>query len=100
MDTAVARGLRESAVAELLEEETRLPGHPRRIGEAGAGLRVEVDTELVRVVGVVASNRPWVEDDRADLRRPGDDRRFGRADLVGGPPGRKRDRCGLDEVRS
>ena len=41
-----------------------------RVGEVGAGLRVEVDPQLVRAVVVVAAHRPGVEGDGVHLHRP------------------------------
>ena len=47
----------------------RLAGDPHRVGEVGARLRVEVDAQLVRVVDVVATHRPGVEGDGAEVAR-------------------------------
>ena len=58
----------------------------------GAGLRVEVDAQLVGVVDVGAAHRPGVEGQRAHLRAPHRHRDLGRADLVGGAAGREGDR--------
>ncbi len=43
----------------------------RGVGEVGAGLRVEVDAQLVRGVDVRAPDRPGVEVEGAEVRRPG-----------------------------
>ena len=51
------------------------------------------------MVDVVAAHRPRVEGDRAHLRRPGDDRDLGGADLVGVAPRRELDPRGLHVVR-
>src|SRR4051812_24535153 len=45
----VAAGLRVAGDAELLEQLTRDAGHPHGVGERGAGLRIEVDAQLVGV---------------------------------------------------
>src|SRR5207237_7926754 len=51
-------------------------------GEVSAGLRVEVNAQLVRVLDVIAPHRPGVKRDGADLSGPRRDGRLGRADLI------------------
>ncbi|CAM5484632.1 hypothetical protein SCYAM73S_08495 [Streptomyces cyaneofuscatus] len=41
-------------------------GGSDRVGVVGAGLRVQVDTEFVRVVGVPGPDRPGVEGEGAE----------------------------------
>ena len=83
VDAAVAGGLREAHQPELVEQ---FPGHPGDAGgvaERGAGLRVEVDAQLVGAVDVGAPDRPRVERQRAHLRAPHGHGDLGRADLGG-----------------
>ena len=70
VDAAVARGLHERREADLAEQLPQLQRDGHRLGEARAGLRVEVDAQLVGVVGVPGARRPRVEDDRVHLRGP------------------------------
>ena len=83
----------EAHAAKLLEQRLGRCGHPGRVRVVGAGLRVEIEAQLVRVIDVRAAHRPWVEGDRAHLRRPADHGDFGRADLVSVTPGGECDRC-------
>ena len=62
---AAAGGLREAAPAQLVEHLAQPAGDPRPRREVGAGLRVEVDAQLVGVVDVGAAYRPGVEGQRA-----------------------------------
>ena len=55
---AVARGLDEGLQPGLGEYAPQLPCDRNGIGEAGAGLRVEVDPQLVRIVRVARPGRP------------------------------------------
>src|SRR5437588_5913625 len=52
------------------------------------------------MVHVVIANGPWVEGDRAHLRRPPDHRHLGGTDLVGVPPRGELDPRGLHVVWS
>ena len=70
-----------------------------RLGEAGAGLRVEVDAQLVGLLDVGAPGVPRVELDRRHLHRPHDRGELGDAQLVGRAPGREADLGRLDPVR-
>ena len=74
-------------------------GDAHGVGEVGAGLRVEVDAQLIRMVDVLAADRPGVKGDRPHLRRPRDDRHLGRADLVGVAARRELDPRRLHVVR-
>ena len=79
--------LRPAGEAELVE---RLPHDRRdllRLGEAGAGLRVDVDAELVRMLDVSPPRRPGMEVDRGEVGGPRDLRELGHAELVGGAAG-------------
>jgi hypothetical protein len=82
VDPSPAGGLGEADVAQVAEQHARLGGDAQRVGEVRAGLRVEVEAQLVRMVDVVAADRPRVEGDRAHVRGPGDDGELGGADLV------------------
>src|SRR5690606_16373079 len=98
VDAAAAGGLRIAGVAELLEQLAGDGGDPYRVGEVGAGLRVEVEPQLVGVVDVGGAHRPRMEGDRPHLGGPGDDGDLGRADLVGVAAGGEPDAGGLDVV--
>ena len=78
MQPAVAGRLREAGDAELVEQRLELPGGRARLGEAGARLRVEVEAQLVGVLGVVGAVRPDVEAQAGEVDRPGDVRDVGR----------------------
>ena len=69
-----------------------------RVAEVRAGLRVDVDPELVRVVDVRAPRGPRVEVDRPEVRGPGDLRELGDAQLVRVSPRGKRDARDLDPL--
>ena len=70
-------------VAQVAEQHARLGGDALGVGEVRAGLRVEVEAQLVRMIDVVVAHGPRVKRDRAHLRGPRDDRELRRADLVG-----------------
>ena len=99
MHPAPAGGLRVSDPAELVEHPAQLQGDRHRVVEVGPGLRVEVDAQLVGMLHVGGPDRPWVEGDRAQLRRPDDRRRGMRADLVRRPARGEGDPSGADPVR-
>jgi hypothetical protein len=99
MDAAPARGLRETCVAEVVQQRAGLSGDAHGVIEVGARLRVQVESQLVGMVDVIAAHRPGMERDRAHLRRPGDIGHFGRADLVSVPAGRELDARGLHVIR-
>src|SRR5215218_3577435 len=99
VDAAAARGLREAGIAQLGEQLARHAGDSDGVVEIGAGLRGEIEAQLVGVVHVLAAYRPWVEGDRAHLCRPADDGDLGRADLVRVTAGRELDPRGLDVIR-
>jgi hypothetical protein len=64
-------------------------GDSLRILERRAGLRVDVDPQLVRVVDMRAARRPRVKVDRREIRSPCDVRDLGHAELVRVAPGRE-----------
>ena len=72
---------------------------PLGIGERGSRLWIQVEPQFVGMIQVRSPNRPWMERERAHLRRPDQCRRLGRAQLVGGSPAREGDLGGLDPVR-
>src|ERR671933_764939 len=71
-----------------------------RGGEVGARLWVKVDAQLVRVVDIVAANRPGVKRDRSHLGRPADNGHLRGTDLIRMATGRELDPRGLHVVRS
>ena len=77
MDAAVARGLRVAFDAELVEQRPHLVRGDARFVEPHAGLRVEVDAQLVGVLGVVRDVRPHVETETTEIDRPHDVREIG-----------------------
>ena len=98
VDAAVAAGLGKPPKAELDQQFPGDVGDPLRVGEGRAGLRVEVEPQLVRVVDVGTPHRPRVEGQRTHLRGPDQIGRLGRAQLVGRAAAGERDLHGLDEV--
>src|SRR5205085_610155 len=88
VDPATARGLREPSVAKLAEQRAGLGGDADRVLEVGPGLRVEVESQFVGMVDVVASDGPGVKGDCPHLCRPPDDCDLGGANLVCGAAGR------------
>ena len=71
--------------AELVEQRVHLVRDRTRVVEVGAGLRVEVDAQLVGVLGIVGARRPHVEAEAAEVHRPRDVREVGdhqRVDVV------------------
>ena len=75
---AVAGRLGEAGDAQLVEQRLELRGRRARLGEAGARLRVEVEAQLVGVLGVVGAVGPDVEAQAGEVDRPGDVRDVGR----------------------
>jgi hypothetical protein len=72
MQPAVAGRLRIARDPELVEQRLERPGGGARLGEAGARLRVEVEAQLVGVLGVLGAVRPDVEAETGEVDRPGD----------------------------
>ena len=98
VDAAVAGRLRPAGPPHLGE---RLPHDGRdalAVLERRPRLRVDVDPQLVRLVDVGAPRGPGMEVDDGEVRRPGDLRDLGHAELVGVPPGRERDARRLDPL--
>ena len=83
VDAAVARRLRPARVADLGEHLAHDRGDRLRVGEVRARLRVDVDPQLVGMLGVGAPRGPGVEVDHGEVRGPGDLRELGHAELVG-----------------
>jgi hypothetical protein len=78
VESAVAGRLGKADDAELVQERLELRGRHAGLGEARARLRVEVQAQLVGVVGVVGAVRPDVEAQTGEVDRPGDVRDVGR----------------------
>ena len=98
VDAAVARRLRPAGVADLGERLADDRGHGLAVGEVGSRLRVDVDPQLVRMLGVGAPRGPGVEVDHGEVRGPGDLRELGDAELVGMAARRERDARRLDPL--
>ena len=75
------RGCRWSSGAPAMPSSSNsalhVGGRGARLVEAGAGLRIEVDAQLVGVLGVVGERRPDVEAETAEVHGPGDVREIG-----------------------
>ena len=99
VDAAIAGGLRPADPAHLGEHLAHERRDDLRIGELGAGLRVDVDPQLVGTVDVGSARRPRMEVDDGEVRGPGDLGQLGHAELVGMPAGREGDARDLDPVR-
>jgi hypothetical protein len=99
VDAATARCLRPAGHAEVVQHLVHDARRLDHLAELEAGLWIEIDTQLVRAVGVRASDRPRVEDDGTHLRGPRDVGQVRGAQLVGGPAARERDPGGLDPRR-
>src|SRR5438105_3506342 len=67
---AVAARLRPAHVADLAEHLVDDGGDALRLREAGAGLRVDVDAQLVRLLRIAPPRRPRAELERGEGRRP------------------------------
>src|SRR5438270_351944 len=91
---AVAARLRPADVADLVQHLVHDGGDLLRLRERGAGLRVDVDAQLVRLFGIVSPRRPRAELERREIRSPGDVRQLGHAELVGVASGREGDTTG------
>ena len=70
VDAAVAGRLRPADVADLVEHLAHDRGDRLGVGEVGARLRVEVDAQLVRLLGVGAAGGPGMEVDACDIAPP------------------------------
>ena len=70
MDAAVAGRLGQARDAELVEERADLAGSLLHHRERDAGARIEVDAELVGMLGVGCLRRPDVEPEAAQVHRP------------------------------
>jgi hypothetical protein len=73
-------------------------GHGAGLRETGARLGIQVDAQLVGVLGIGATHLPWMQCDRAHLRRPNDGGRMSHLQRVGGTPRWERDPAGLQVV--
>ena len=89
VDAAVPRGLRPARVADLGEHLADERGDALSVLEGRSRLRVDVDAQLVGMLGVAPSRRPRVEVDDGEVRRPDHLRELGDAELVGVPPRRE-----------
>ena len=75
---AVAGGLRISDDAQFVEQRAQLVPGLTDLREVGAGLRIEVESQLVGVLGVGREVRPHVEADATEVHRPHHVREVGR----------------------
>ena len=85
MDAAVAGRLGPARVADLGERLTHDRGDRLRVAEIRAGLRVDVDAQLVWMLGIGAPRGPRMKVDDREVRGPGDLGDLGHAELVGMP---------------
>src|SRR5512147_2613179 len=76
-----AGSLRVRRESGFFEQLSCVPGRLDGLLERRTGLGIEIDPQLVRLVGVRAANRPRVKHDRTHLRGPCDVFRAGRAQL-------------------
>ena len=90
--------LRPAREPDLRERLAHERGHRLRIAEVRARLRVDVDAQLVGMLGVRPPGRPGVEVDHGQVRRPRNLGELGHAELVGMPSGRERDARRLDPL--
>ena len=70
----------------LVEDGLRFERHPPDGVEGNSGLRVEVDAQLVGMVGVGAAYRPRVQVETSQVDRPQDVGHVHRAQLLGVRP--------------
>jgi len=89
VDAAVAARLRPPDVADLVERLVHDRGDALRLLEARPRLRVDVDAQLVRTLGVAPARRPGAELERRKIRRPDHVRELGHTELVGVPARRE-----------
>ena len=98
VDPAAAAGLRESHQTGIIQHGAQLVCGACGVGKIGPRLRIEVNAQLVDLLGVRLGHRPGVVAECAEIRHPGDRRQFGRAHLIRGSARREGDRHGLDPV--
>ena len=85
VNAAAPRRLRVADEAQFVEHRLEpFHGGSTRLVEPGAGLRVEVDAQLVGMIDVGSARMPRMERHRAQLGRPGDRREMGHLQCVGG----------------
>ena len=94
VDAPRARGLGVPAEAHLLQHLAHHQGDPADVGERHLGLGVEVDAQLVGMIGVAAAHRPGVDVDAAEVHRPEQGRRQVDDQQAGAASAREVDRCG------
>ena len=100
VDPAVPGRLRPARVADLGEHLTDECRDPLAVAERRPRLRVDVDPELVRMLGVAPPRRPRVEVDDGEVRRPDHLCELGHAELVRMSSRRERDARRLDPLGS
>ena len=86
--------------AVLLEHGAGLERHAPHGVEGDAGLGIEVDAQLVGMVGVAAAHRPRVQVEAPEVDRPQDVGHVDRAQLLGAAPARERHRHRLEPRRA
>src|SRR4029077_6541227 len=99
VDPTGSGGLRIADEAMLLQHLLRAHCHLAHRVPADARLWVEVDSQLVGVVEVAATNRVRVEVDDPQVDRPGEVGRVVRYELGGGPAAREGEGRRLQPVR-
>ena len=83
VDAAVPRGLGPARVADLREHLSHERRHPLAVAKRRAGLRIDVDAQLVWMLRVAPPRRPRVEVDDGEVCGPDHLRELGDAELVG-----------------
>ena len=83
VDAAVPRRLGPARVADLVEHLAHERSDLLAVAKRRPRLRIDVDAQLVRMLGVAAPRRPRVEVDDGEVRRPDHLRELGDAELVG-----------------
>ena len=84
----------------LLQYVTDAHRDALHLREGHAGLRIEVDAQLIGMIEVPAADRPRIEVDAAEVHRPDEMGEVGRAQLLGRPAARERDGRRLQPLRS
>ena len=99
MNAAIAGGLDESLEADFGEYSAQLDRRGNDVIEVGAGLGIEIDAQLIGIVGVLRPGWPRMKDDRIHLHSPDSRGRFVDDELRMGSAARIDDRHRAHKVR-